>query len=70
MSLIGKLLKNLPDAVMGRQEDFTSGSIRKAIFLLSVPMVLEMMTESIFFLVDAYFVSSLGPDAIATVGLI
>ncbi|MEP2937433.1 MAG: MATE family efflux transporter [Gilvibacter sp.] len=56
-------------AVSGRQQEFTTGSIRKAIFMLSVPMVLEMMMESVFFLVDAYFVSSLGPNAIATVGL-
>lgn len=57
------------DAIKGNQEDYTTGSIRKAIFMLSVPMVLEMMMESVFFLVDAYFVSSLGANAIATVGL-
>lgn len=57
------------EAVTGKQQEFTTGSIRKAIFMLSVPMVLEMMMESVFFLVDAYFVSSLGPNAIATVGL-
>ncbi len=56
-------------AVSGKEQEFTSGSIRRAIFMLSVPMVLEMMMESIFFLVDAYFVSSLGANAIATVGL-
>lgn len=59
----------LPEAVAGKEKDFTTGSIRRAIFLLSVPMVLEMMMESVFFLVDAYFVSSLGSNAIATVGL-
>jgi len=69
MSLLTKLIKHFPDAVTGRQQDFTTGSIRKAIYLLSVPMVLEMMMESIFALVDAYFVSSLGANAIATVGL-
>ena len=56
-------------ALAGEHQDYTSGSIRKAIFMLSVPMVMEMMMESIFFLVDAYFVSSLGANAIATVGL-
>ncbi|SHJ31881.1 MATE family efflux transporter [Aquimarina spongiae] len=56
-------------AISGKEQEFTSGSIRRAIFMLSVPMVLEMMMESIFFLVDAYFVSSLGANAIATVGL-
>lgn len=61
--------KYFKQAVSGSQQEFTTGSIRKAIFMLSIPMVLEMMMESIFFLVDAYFVSSLGPNAIATVGL-
>ena len=69
MTLFHKIIKNLPLAIAGKEQEFTSGSIRKAVFLLSVPMVLEMMMESIFFLVDAYFVSSLGPNAIATVGL-
>ncbi|HAT65986.1 MAG TPA: MATE family efflux transporter [Flavobacteriaceae bacterium] len=69
MTLFQKIIKNLPLAIAGKEQEFTSGSIRKAVFLLSVPMVLEMMMESIFFLVDAYFVSSLGPNAIATVGL-
>ncbi len=56
-------------AITGKEQEFTSGSIRKAVFMLSVPMILEMMMESIFALVDAYFVSSLGANAIATVGL-
>ena len=69
MTLFQKIIKNLPQAIKGKEQEFTTGSIRKAVFFLSVPMVLEMMMESIFFLVDAYFVSSLGPNAIATVGL-
>lgn len=69
MKTIRKIIKYLPQAISGKDQEFTSGSIRKAIFLLSVPMVLEMMMESVFFLVDAYFVSSLGANAIATVGL-
>lgn len=56
-------------AITGKEQEFTSGSIRRAVFMLSVPMVLEMMMESVFFLVDAYYVSSLGANAIATVGL-
>lgn len=56
-------------AITGKEQNFTSGSIRRAVFMLSVPMVLEMMMESIFFLVDAYYVSSLGANAIAAVGL-
>ena len=66
---LGYYLGLLVTAVKGSQQDFTTGSIRRAIFMLSVPMVLEMMMESVFFLVDAYFVSSLGANAIATVGL-
>ena len=69
MNTVKKIVKHFGAAVSGTEEDYTSGSIRKAIFMLSVPMVLEMMMESIFFLVDAYLVSSLGPRAIATVGL-
>ncbi len=69
MHLLRKIITHLPKAIAGKETDVTTGSIRRAIFLLSVPMVLEMMMESIFFLVDAYFVSSLGANAIATVGL-
>ncbi|MBP2831426.1 MATE family efflux transporter [Aquimarina sp. U1-2] len=66
---IHQLFSYFKIAVSGREQDFTTGSVRRAIFMLSVPMVLEMMMESVFFLVDAYFVSSLGANAIATVGL-
>ena len=69
METLKKIIHYFPKAIAGKELEFTSGSIRKAVFLLSVPMVLEMMMESIFFLVDAYFVSSLGANAIATVGL-
>ena len=69
LSLIKKIFKHLPQALRGDTEEYTSGSISKAIFMLSIPMVLEMLMESIFVLVDAYYVSSLGADAIATVGL-
>ena len=50
---LGYYLGLLATAVKGSQQDFTTGSIRRAIFMLSVPMVLEMMMESVFFLVDA-----------------
>ncbi len=66
---INRLFSYFKIAISGKEQEFTSGSIRRAIFMLSVPMVLEMMMESVFFLVDAYFVSSLGANAIATVGL-
>ncbi len=66
---ITRLFSFFKIAITGKEQEFTSGSIRRAVFMLSVPMVLEMMMESIFFLVDAYYVSSLGANAIATVGL-
>src|SRR5688572_31765656 len=49
--------------------DYTQGSIGRAILFRSIPMMLEMAMESIFAVVDIYFVSSLGASAIATVGL-
>jgi len=60
----------LKQALNGSEQNFTEGSIDRAIFLLSVPMVLEMAMEALFAVVDALFVSQLHDnDAIATVGL-
>lgn len=56
-------------AIRGKEEDFTTGSIRKAIFMLSIPMILEMLMESTFALVDIIFVSRVSVNAVATVGL-
>ncbi|HMA38468.1 MAG TPA: MATE family efflux transporter, partial [Gemmatimonadales bacterium] len=57
------------DAVRGVPHDYTAGSLNRAIVLLAIPMVLEMAMESIFAVVDVFWVSHLGPDAVATVGL-
>ncbi|MGE0041384.1 MAG: MATE family efflux transporter [Vicinamibacterales bacterium] len=56
-------------AVGGSSEDFTQGPVRRAVILLAVPMVLEMGMESLFAVVDVFFVSRLGSAAAATVGL-
>lgn len=61
--LIGEAIRG------GEEQDYTGMGMRRAIVLLSIPMVLEMGMESIFALVDAFYVSRLGVDAIATVGL-
>lgn len=53
----------------GEQQDYTVGSIRRAVFLLAIPMILELGLESVFAVVDMFFVSKLGQNAIATVGL-
>lgn len=56
-------------AITGKENEFTTGSIRKAIFMLSVPMILEMMMESIFAIVDIAYVSQISVNAVATIGL-
>ena len=57
------------DALRGTHIDYTKGATGQAILILAIPMVLEMSMESIFAVVDVFFVSRLGPQAIATVGL-
>lgn len=71
-SLFSKIYTTLKQAIKGDESfDYTSGSIKKAVILLAIPMVLEMMMESVFALVDLYFVGHLEHSsfAIQTVGL-
>lgn len=68
-NLIIKSFSLFFEAVTGKQKDFTSGSIRRAVFMLSIPMILEMMMESIFAIVDIWYVSQVSENAVATIGL-
>ncbi len=66
---MSKFFDLLLQALKGEEHEYTSGSINRAIFLLSVPMILEMVMESLFAVVDIFFVSKVSTDAVATVGL-
>jgi Na+-driven multidrug efflux pump len=66
---LSNILSLFKEAIAGTQQDFTKGSIRRAVFLLAIPMILEMAMESIFAVVDIFFVGKLGNGAVATVGL-
>jgi putative MATE family efflux protein len=63
------LVKDIIEAVSGTEQDFTEGRLSRAILLLSIPALLEMVMESIFVIADIFFVSKLGADSVATVGL-
>ena len=60
---------SIREALRGSHQDFTSGSLNRAILLLAIPMILEMVLESLFAVVDVFWVGRLGANAVATVGL-
>jgi putative MATE family efflux protein len=57
------------EALRGSRRDHTEGPVGRSVLILAIPMVLEMLMESIFVVCDVFFVGRLGPDAVATVGL-
>jgi putative MATE family efflux protein len=63
------LWQSLAEAIRGSHQDYTAGSLNRSILLLAVPMVLEMVLESLFGVVDVFWVGRLGANAVATVGL-
>src|ERR1043165_897774 len=66
---MSKIISLIRQSLKGEQMDYTQGSIPRAVVLLAIPMILELSLESVFAVVDMFFVSKLGKNAIATVGL-
>ncbi len=69
MALARALGNLVADAMSGRAHDYTVGSIGRAVVLLAIPMVLEMSMESVFVVVDTFFVARLGAEAVTALGL-
>src|ERR1700727_2394629 len=63
------LWKSILEALRGSHQDYTAGSLNRSILLLAIPMVLEMVLESLFAVVDVFWVGRLGANAVATVGI-
>jgi putative MATE family efflux protein len=68
-SRAAKLWPSVREALKGSHQDYTTGSLNRSILLLAIPMVLEMVLESLFAVVDVFWVGRLGANAVATVGL-
>lgn len=66
---LSKIFSVVKQSLNGEQQDYTVGSIPRAVVLLAIPMILELSLESVFAVVDMFFVGKLGQNAIATVGL-
>ena len=66
---VSSLWSSVREALRGSHQDYTQGSLNRSILLLAIPMVLEMVLESLFAVVDVFFVGRLGANAVATVGL-
>jgi putative MATE family efflux protein len=64
-----RIWSSIREAIRGSHQDYTVGNLNRAILLLAIPMVLEMVLESLFAVVDVLFVGRLGANAVATVGL-
>ncbi len=69
LTKLSRYFSVIRQALRGDETDYTTGNINKAIVLLAIPMILELSLESVFALVDMFFVGKLGPSAIATIGL-
>ncbi|HQO88926.1 MAG TPA: MATE family efflux transporter [Chitinophagales bacterium] len=68
-NILQRIYRIIRQSLNGEEQDYTQGSISKAVVLLAIPMILELSLESVFAVVDIFFVSKLGENAIATVGL-
>lgn len=69
MKQIQSIIRFILRSLKGEEYDYTQGDLRQAVLLLAIPMILELSLESVFAVVDMFFVGKLGPNAIAAVGL-